>query len=139
MRPNPKKNMVMGPYAGAPLCPRQSRLQHIYHGIGQPYARVDLNPMPESTLSPQSGTFDLAPGFRSSHRNGNHSGCLLCRMENNDEEQSTGLIAVQSERPEAEARVPVHPQVTSLHVFTNGDPDPHVLEPPGSGSFSQRY
>jgi hypothetical protein len=29
----------------------QSRQQHIYHGIGQPYARVDLNPMPESTLS----------------------------------------------------------------------------------------
>ncbi len=28
----------------------QSRLQHIYHG--QPYARVDLIPMPESTLSP---------------------------------------------------------------------------------------
>ncbi len=25
-----------------------------------PYTRVDLNPMPESTLSPQSGTLDLA-------------------------------------------------------------------------------
>ena len=44
-----KRNMIMGPYAGVDykltLCP----LQHIYHG--QPYARVDLNPMPESTLS----------------------------------------------------------------------------------------
>ncbi len=44
-----------GTYAGVDynhhtLCPLQSRLQHIYHG--QPYARVDLNPMPESTLSP---------------------------------------------------------------------------------------
>ncbi len=29
-------------------------------GIGQPYARIDLNPIPESTLSPQSGTLDLA-------------------------------------------------------------------------------
>jgi hypothetical protein len=27
--------------------------QHIYHG--QPHARVDLNPMPESTLSPSQG------------------------------------------------------------------------------------
>jgi hypothetical protein len=35
-----------------------SRLQHIYHG--QPYAIVDLNPMPESTLSPPLGTLDLA-------------------------------------------------------------------------------
>jgi hypothetical protein len=47
----------MGPYAGAdyslPLCPLQSRLQHIYHW--QPYARVDPNPMPELTLSPSQG------------------------------------------------------------------------------------
>ncbi len=35
------------------LCRRQSRLQHIYHG--KPYARVDLNPMQESTLSPSQG------------------------------------------------------------------------------------
>ncbi len=52
----------MGPYAkvdyNLTLCPLQSRLQHIYHG--QPYASVDLNPMPESTLSPQSETLDLA-------------------------------------------------------------------------------
>jgi hypothetical protein len=27
---------------------------------GQPYARVDLTPMPESTLTSQSGTLDLA-------------------------------------------------------------------------------
>jgi hypothetical protein len=26
----------------------QSRLQHIYHG--QPYARIDINPVPESIL-----------------------------------------------------------------------------------------
>jgi hypothetical protein len=53
----------MGPYAGVDytvcilynltLCPLQSRLQYIYHG--QPYARDDLNPMPESTLSPSQG------------------------------------------------------------------------------------
>ncbi len=46
----------MGPYAGVDynlaLCPLQSRLQHIY--IWQPSAR-DLNPMPESTLSPSQG------------------------------------------------------------------------------------
>jgi hypothetical protein len=30
------------------MAPLQSRLQHNYYG--QPYARVDLNPMPESTL-----------------------------------------------------------------------------------------
>jgi hypothetical protein len=52
----------MGPYAGADynltLCPLQSQFQDIYHG--QPYARVDLNPMSESTLFPQSGTLDLA-------------------------------------------------------------------------------
>jgi hypothetical protein len=48
----------MGPYAGVDydnltLCALQSRLQHIYHG--QPYTRVDLNPTPESTLSPSQG------------------------------------------------------------------------------------
>ncbi len=35
------------------LCPLQSRLQNIYHG--QPYDTVDLNPIPESTLSPSQG------------------------------------------------------------------------------------
>jgi hypothetical protein len=44
----------MGPFAGVDinltLCSLQSRLQHNYHG--QTYARVDFNPMPESTLSP---------------------------------------------------------------------------------------
>ncbi len=48
--------MVYGTYAGVDynltLCPVQSRLQHIYHEHGQPYARVNLNPMPESALSP---------------------------------------------------------------------------------------
>jgi hypothetical protein len=38
------------------LCPLQSRLQYIYHE--QPYARVDLNPIPE--FIPQSGPLDLA-------------------------------------------------------------------------------
>ncbi len=54
------KTWRMGSYAGVDynitLCPLQSRLQHIYHGrIGQPYARVELNPMAESTLSPSQG------------------------------------------------------------------------------------
>ncbi len=35
------------------LCRLQSRLQHIYHG--QPYARVNINPMQESTSSPNQG------------------------------------------------------------------------------------
>jgi hypothetical protein len=52
----------MGPYAGVDLnltlCPLQSRLQHIYHG--QPYARVDLKPRLESTLSPSQGLWILA-------------------------------------------------------------------------------
>jgi hypothetical protein len=45
----------MGPYAGVDynsnltLCP----LQEIYHG--QPYASVDLNPIPELALSPSQG------------------------------------------------------------------------------------
>jgi hypothetical protein len=47
----------MGLYAGVDynltLCPLQSRLQHIYHG--QPFAGVDLNPKPESTLSSSQG------------------------------------------------------------------------------------
>jgi hypothetical protein len=52
-----EKTWCMGPYAGAEynltLCPLQSLLQHIYHG--QPYDRVDLDPMPELTLSPSQG------------------------------------------------------------------------------------
>ncbi len=41
------------------LCPLQSRLQHIYYGL--PDARVDLNPMPESTfLNPQVGDFGFS-------------------------------------------------------------------------------
>ncbi len=55
-----RKTWCVGPYAGVgynfPLCPLQSRLQHIYHG--QPYARVDLNPMPE-----QSRLFPPVRGF----------------------------------------------------------------------------
>ncbi len=56
--------VFMGPYAGVEynvtLCRLRSRLQHIYRG--QPYARVDLNPMPEVDFIPQSGTLDLAYG-----------------------------------------------------------------------------
>ncbi len=40
--------------------------QHIYHG--QPYARVDLNPMPESYLSPSQGLW-IWPLFSSVYRN----------------------------------------------------------------------
>ncbi len=40
------------------ICSLKSRLQHIYNG--RPYARVDLNPMRESTdFPPQSGALDL--------------------------------------------------------------------------------
>ncbi len=50
-----EKTQCMGPYAGVDynltLCRFQSRLQHMYSYHGQPYARVDTNPMPESTLS----------------------------------------------------------------------------------------
>jgi hypothetical protein len=52
-----RKTCCMGPYAGVDfnltICPLQSRLQQIYHG--QPYARVDLNPMPGSILSHSQG------------------------------------------------------------------------------------
>ncbi len=52
-----RKTQSVEPYAGVDynltLCPLRSRLQHIYNG--QPYVRVDLNLMPESTLSPCQG------------------------------------------------------------------------------------
>ncbi len=52
-----RKTRCMGPYAGVDynftFYPLQSRLQHIYHG--QPFARVELDPMPESTVSPSQG------------------------------------------------------------------------------------
>ncbi len=52
-----EKHGSMGPDAivdnNFTLSRLQSRLQHIYHG--QPYARVDLNPMQESTLSSSQG------------------------------------------------------------------------------------
>ncbi len=48
------KKTCMGPYAGVLsstiTSPVQCPLQHMYQG--QTYARVALNPMPESTLSP---------------------------------------------------------------------------------------
>jgi hypothetical protein len=53
MGPMPELTITT-PYVPSRL---QSRLQHIYHG--QPYARVDLNPMPETTLFPPSGPLDL--------------------------------------------------------------------------------
>jgi hypothetical protein len=43
-----RKTWCTEPYPGV-----QSRLQHIYHG--PPSVRVDLNPMPESTLCPRQG------------------------------------------------------------------------------------
>jgi hypothetical protein len=58
-RPNPNKTWCMGPFAGVDyyrtLCPFQSRLQHIYLGHGQPYARVDPKPTESvATLPPFS-------------------------------------------------------------------------------------
>jgi hypothetical protein len=51
----------MGPYAGVDynltLCPLQSRLQHIYHGIGQPYARADFIPQSENLASDPQNDF----------------------------------------------------------------------------------
>jgi hypothetical protein len=67
----------MGPYArveyNLTLCPLQSRLQHIYHG--QPYARVDLNPMQESTLFPSQRLWiwPLDPGTNTQRKN--HANC----------------------------------------------------------------
>ncbi len=56
------KKTCMGPYAGVLSSTItslvQCQLQHMYQG--QTYARVALNPMPESTLYPPSGTWDLA-------------------------------------------------------------------------------
>ena len=52
-----RKTWCIGTFAGVDynltLCPLQSRLQHIYHE--QPYARVDLNSMSDSTLYPSQG------------------------------------------------------------------------------------
>jgi hypothetical protein len=54
----------MGPYAGVDynltLCPLQSRLQQIYYGLGQPYARVDLNPICQSQLYPPVRDFGFS-------------------------------------------------------------------------------
>ncbi len=52
-----RETWCMGPYAGVDcnltLCRLQSRLSTCTKG--QPCARVDLNPMPESTFSPSQG------------------------------------------------------------------------------------
>ena len=61
LRPNPKKNMVYGTRwdsmpeltITSPYVHSRVDSGHIYHG--QPYARVDLNPMSESTLSSSQG------------------------------------------------------------------------------------
>jgi len=49
----------MGPYAGIDynltLRLLQSRFQYMYSHHGPPYAKVDLKPMPESTLSLSRG------------------------------------------------------------------------------------
>jgi hypothetical protein len=53
----------MGPYAGVDynLTTLQRRLQHIYHCL--PYARVDIYPMPESTVFYSLvSDFDLTSG-----------------------------------------------------------------------------
>ncbi len=58
-----RKTWRMGPFSGADylnLCQLQSRFQHMYHG--QPYFRVDLNPVPESTLS-SSQRLNIWPQF----------------------------------------------------------------------------
>jgi hypothetical protein len=57
----------MGPYAGVDfnltLWPLQSRLQHNFYG--QPYARVDLNPICQSRLYPPDRDFGF--GIRLSY------------------------------------------------------------------------
>jgi hypothetical protein len=45
-----EKHSVWDPMPELPIISLRSRLQHIYNV--QPYARVYLNPMPETTLSP---------------------------------------------------------------------------------------
>jgi hypothetical protein len=62
LRSNPKKDMVYGTIT-SPYVHSRVDSQHIYHG--QPYVRVDLNPIPYASVNfiPQSGTLDLASGF----------------------------------------------------------------------------
>ncbi len=55
LRPNTKKTWCMGPHAGVHY--NLTRVSTPTHLLGKPYPRVDLNAMPESTLS---GTLDLA-------------------------------------------------------------------------------
>ncbi len=56
----------MGPYAGVAynltLSRLRSRLRHVKRAR-QPYARVDLNPVPDSTLSPTVRDFGFGLGF----------------------------------------------------------------------------
>jgi hypothetical protein len=66
----------MGSYAGVDynltLCPLQSRLlQHIYHG--QPYARVDLNPICQSRLHPQVRAFGFGSVLARNQKDGGWS------------------------------------------------------------------
>ncbi len=53
---------LWGPMPELTITSLQSRLQHIYHG--QPYAMVDLNPMPEFDFILPSGSLDLASEMR---------------------------------------------------------------------------
>jgi hypothetical protein len=62
-----EKQWFMEPYVGVnhnlTVCRLQSRLKHIYHG--QPHARVDLNPILESTLTLcQSQLYPLVRDFQ---------------------------------------------------------------------------
>jgi hypothetical protein len=58
------------------LYPFQSRLQHIYHG--QPYARVDLNPLPESAQSPSQGLRIWPQGILSLEDRLPHAAAVTC-------------------------------------------------------------
>jgi hypothetical protein len=62
-RSNPKKNMVYGTLCGVDYKYNLTFTSHLPWTTLCP--RADLNPMPESTLSPQSGTLDLvSPSMR---------------------------------------------------------------------------
>ncbi len=81
-----------GAYYNLSLFRLQSQLQHLYHG--QPYARVDLNPTPESTLSPSQGLRIWPLAFR--HLRENEKKCTSCRICSSY--LKTGLIMIQSTR-----------------------------------------
>ena len=51
--PIQRKALCMGPYTRVDCDLTLCRLKHMYYG--RPYAKVDLDPMPESTLFPRQG------------------------------------------------------------------------------------